>query len=180
MSYASTVDIVRVYSEYHIRMGHAQMVCMLKWCACSNGVHAQMVCMLQRCNTCASPNISTDMHVPTFQQTHEVFTKLRCVKMCRYYVEIKCVDTMFRCVSRCIEMHRDAYLGVAWPGGEPSLRGPKARIWPDDCWKKSSLGDRTNFQSMLSAGARGGEAWRRNVWSPVYTKLSLQLSLTLA
>jgi len=39
---------------------------------------------------------------------------------------------------------------------------------------------RTKVQSTPSAAARGGEAWRRNVWSPVYIRLSLQLSLTLA
>ena len=40
--------------------------------------------------------------------------------------------------------------------------------------------DRTNVQSSPSAAARGGLAWRRNVWWPVYISLLLQLSLTLA
>jgi len=35
------------------------------------------------------------------------------------------------------------------------------------------------YQSSVT-NARGGEAWRRNVWRPVYIRLSLQVSLTLA
>ena len=63
---------------------------------------------------------------------------------------------------------------------ETSLRGPTGRIWPDDFWKKTSQGDRTKVQSTPLAAARGGEAWRQNVWRSVYIKLLLQLSLTLA
>jgi len=46
--------------------------------------------------------------------------------------------------------------------------------------QKSSLRDCTKVKSTPSAAARGGEALRRNVWRPVYIRLSLQLSLTLA
>ena len=42
------------------------------------------------------------------------------------------------------------------------------------------MGDRSEVLSTPSACARGGEAWRRNVWWPVYISLLLQVSLTLA
>ena len=58
-----------------------------------------------------------------------------------------------------------------------TLRGPGGRWF----LKKKSLGDRSNWvQWPPSAAARGGEAWRRNVWSPAYIIRSLQLSLTLS
>jgi len=53
-------------------------------------------------------------------------------------------------------------------------------MWPDDFWKKSSLGNRTKVPSTPLVAARGGEAWHWNVWRPVYIRLSLQFSLTLA
>jgi len=71
-------------------------------------------------------------------------------------------------------------LRVAYPGGDASLTGPEGRIWPDDVWTKSSLGVRSNVQSPPAAAAGGGGAWRWNVWRPLYIRLSLQLSLTLA
>ena len=51
-------------------------------------------------------------------------------------------------------------------------QGARRKNLPDHFWKKSSLGDRTKVQSTTSAAARGGEAWRQNVWSPVYTRES--------
>jgi len=64
-----------------------------------------------------------------------------------------------------------AYYMMTCCTGEASL-GLDGRIWLDGFWKKCSLGDRTKFQSTTSAATRGGEAWRRNVWSPVYARES--------
>jgi len=43
------------------------------------------------------------------------------------------------------------YVRVAYPGGEAPLRELERRIWPDDFWKKSSLGDRIQDQSRVFA-----------------------------
>jgi len=69
---------------------------------------------------------------------------------------------------------------VAYPGGEVPSGAPKEEFGLMTLEKKSSLGDRTNVQSTPSAAARECEAWRRNVRRPVYIRLLLQLSLTLA
>jgi len=46
--------------------------------------------------------------------------------------------------------------------------------------KKSSLRDRTKVQCTPSAAARGGGAWRRNVWLLMYIKVGLGISRTNA
>jgi len=51
---------------------------------------------------------------------------------------------------------RVAHWHVAYPGREASLRGPKGRIWPDDFWKKHSLGDRTKDQAPTHMEVRRG------------------------
>ena len=59
------------------------------------------------------------------------------------------------------------------PSGAPK---EELWIWPDDSWKKIFPGG--PYQSSV-IDTRGGEAWRRNVWRPMYIRLSLQLSPTL-
>jgi len=50
--------------------------------------------------------------------------------------------------------------------------GPKEEFGLMIVEKQSFLGDRTKVQSTTSAAARGGEAWRWNVWRPVYIEES--------
>jgi len=64
---------------------------------------------------------------------------------------------------------------VAHPGGKAS-QGPRRKNLIFE--KKSSPGGRT-VQSTTLAAARGGEAWRRNVWRHVFIGLLLQLSPTV-
>jgi len=67
------------------------------------------------------------------------------------------------------------------PGGEAVLfRGLKEEFGRMIFEKESSLGHRTKVQSMLPAAARGSDTWRRNVWRPMYIRLLLQFTLTLA
>jgi len=51
---------------------------------------------------------------------------------------------------------------IPWRKGDPS-GAPKEEFGWMIFGKKCFLGDRTKVQSMPSAGARGGEAWHRNV-----------------
>jgi len=63
---------------------------------------------------------------------------------------------------------------VVFPGVDTSPRGSEGRIWPDDFWQNIFLGGLYN----RLANAIDSCSWR---WpSPVYSRLSLQFSLTIA
>ena len=93
------------------------------------------------------------------------------------------VSCMF-CIGanwRAIRLWRFSY-----PFWLASNRSTERRIWPDDFPKKIFPGgpyfktaDELYRVPQKFQPARGGEAWRRNVWRPVYIRPSLRLSLIL-
>jgi len=87
----------------------------------------------------------------------------------------------------CVPLRRGLVQWLAWVF-QPKER-KKERGFPQGPRRKNSAGwffkkhlpwgTVLTFESSATV-ARGGEAWHRNVWRPVYIRPSLQLSLTLA